>query len=55
MKHSTPPIAHLNLLYDRFEDLEDSASLIDQVYYTDSEAAINDYHSEVTRGRQNWL
>ena len=58
MKLSTdaaPPIAHLNLLYDRFEDLEDSASLIDQVYYTDSEAAISDYHSEVTRGRQNWL
>lgn len=58
-----PPISYLNLqsttpltdLYDRFDELEDSTSLIDQVYYTDNEAAISDFHSEVTRGRQNWL
>lgn len=42
-------------LYDRFEDFDDPTYLINQVYYTDSEAAIHDYHSEVTRGRQNWL
>ena len=52
---SSPSISHMNLLYDRFDDLEDTTSLIDQVYYTDSEAAIGEYHSEVTRGRQNWL
>ena len=60
---NAPAIAHLNLsatkpftaLYDRFDDFEDGTYLINQVYFTDCEAAINDYHSEVTRGRQNWL
>ena len=60
-----PPqvVSHLNLsstkpftaLYDRFDDFDDPTYLINQVYYTDYEADINDYHSEVTRGRQNWL
>lgn len=53
------PIQHLNLssakpftaLYDRFDDFDDPTYLINQVYYTDCEADINDYHSEVTRGR----
>ena len=43
---SSQPIAHLNLqsarpfadLYERFDDFEDPTYLIDQVYYTDSEA-----------------
>ena len=42
-------------LYDRFEDFDDPTYLINQVYYTDNEAAINDYYSEVTRGRDSWL
>ena len=42
-------------MYERLEDLEDPTYLINQVYYTDSEAVLADYHSEVTRGRQNWL
>ena len=56
-------VSHLNLsstkpftaLYDRFDDFDDPTYLINQVYYTDYEVDINDYHSEVTRGRQNWL
>ena len=56
-------ISHLNLasakpfgdLYDRFDDFEDPTYLINQIYYTDSEAVLRDYHSEVTSGRQNWL
>ena len=60
-----PPhvVSHLNLsstkpftaLYDRFDDFDDPTYLINQVYYTDNDADINDYHSEVTRGRQTWL
>ena len=57
------PIQHLHLsstkpftaLYDRFDDFEDPTYLINQVYYTDYEPDINDYHSEVTRGRDKWL
>ena len=64
-KLSVPPqiVSHLNLsstkpftaLYDRFDDFDDPTYLINQVYYTDNDADINDYHSEVTRGRQTWL
>ena len=42
-------------MFDHIEEFEDPTYLINQLYYTDSEKAINSYLSEVTRGRQNWL
>lgn len=58
MNLSTKPFTALYNRFEDFEDLEDFKDptyLINQLYYTDHEATINDYHSEVTRGRQNWL
>ena len=49
------PKAQSNVMFDHIEEFEDPTYLINQLYYTDSEKAINSYLSEVTRGRQNWL
>ena len=50
-KHS----AATSAMFDHIEEFEDPTYLINQLYYTDSEKAVNSYLSEVTRGRQNWL
>ena len=50
-KHSSATSA----MFDHIEEFEDPTYLINQLYYTDSEKAVNSYLSEVTRGRQNWL
>ena len=42
-------------MFDHIEEFEDPTYLINQLYYTDSEKAVNSYLSEVTRGRQIWL
>ena len=49
------PQSSTSIMFDHIEEFEDPTYLINQLYYTDSEKAINSYLSEVTRGRQNWL
>ena len=46
-KHSSETAA----MFDHIEEFEDPTYLINQLYYTDSDKAINSYLSEVTRGR----